>query len=383
MAKGNVPEKGWYSTEFWHTFFHHLVALAALVGVVAYGDVAGFQDALSKAVGAAAILIANAVVVIRYIGNRTLLKQLHLEQDDSEQTPGAYAGVPPSGGSSFKEPPEGGTPTPASSGSFPALPAVLFCLFLLGGAALAQAAPPRVVRTLAVRTDGQLGLLNIGLGRGQQQPQQQIQQPAPQVTVQTDPALTAAVQQMSAAHAALAAALQSQQKQAPSGCNGGCCQCGKGQQAPQAQTTPQQPPVVVVPPVSGCPCQPKIGQATPQQGQGPALGYAPAPIAQQYNPAPIGQQYSPAPIGQGYAPSPIGQGYNPQPIVIHVHPPAVVQQPAPIQAAPPSGGYHPTPPPTGPSVPAPPPGGYSPTPPSTQPKQTGAPVGYQRYTIYR
>ncbi len=358
MATTNrSPKSGIWTTEWWSMIACHGVALAALFGVVAQGDVTGLNDALSKAIGGAAIFLANAWVVVRYMGHRTLLKRLHLLPDDEEDT--GPSGPPP-------------------------LPVILACLFLAAAADPATAAPA-ITRTLARTTSDapQIGLLNFGFGRGQQPavPQAPL---APHVSVQPDPAIGQALQQLAQSHAALTAALAAQARP-QGGCNGNCCPCPKqqpGQPQPQViNVLPAQPPLQQTPPAvsGGCPCQPRPGQQSVPQA-GPAQGYSPAPISQQYNPAPISQQYHPAPINQGYSPQPISQGYNPVPIQIHLHPSAPGAPTMPAPASPP-GSYNPQPPSSGPPVPAPPPGGYNPAPPRAT--GTAIPFGFQRYTTVR
>ena len=65
---------GYATTEFWVTVASQLVAVLALVGLVSFGDVAGIQDATSKAIVGAAAVLANALVVVRYVRGRMDLK---------------------------------------------------------------------------------------------------------------------------------------------------------------------------------------------------------------------------------------------------------------------------------------------------------------------
>jgi hypothetical protein len=327
MAENNsTPKAGIRTTEWWSMIACHAVALAALFGVVAPGDVLGLNDALSKAIGGAAIFIANAWVVVKYMSHRTLLKRLHLLGGEEEE---GQSGIP--------------------------LVAVLACLFLVAAADRAAAAPP-TVRALARNTTDapQVGLFNFGFGRGQQQPQQA--QPGPQqVQIQSDPALIAVLQQMAQQNGQLLAALSKPAAQAaPPSCP---CQPKTTPQTPQPQS---QPPLIYLAPQSqGCPCPKSI-----QQGQAP---YNPQPLPQGYAPQPLPPTYQPHPLPQSYSPQPLPGGYSPQIIINPPGQPGYNPHPLPVQPQP-----QPQTPQTQPAPPA------QPAPPNLQPAAQP-----QRYALYR
>ena len=69
-----MTRSGIKTTEFWVTLASQALAVLALVGLIAPGDLANLQDAVGKCVAAGAVFAANAWVIVQYIRSRMLLK---------------------------------------------------------------------------------------------------------------------------------------------------------------------------------------------------------------------------------------------------------------------------------------------------------------------
>jgi hypothetical protein len=69
-----VNRSGIKTTEFWATAASQLLMLLGLVGLIGPSDLPGLQDAVGKCIAAAAVFVANAWVVVRYVQSRTAVK---------------------------------------------------------------------------------------------------------------------------------------------------------------------------------------------------------------------------------------------------------------------------------------------------------------------
>jgi hypothetical protein len=70
---------GIYTSEFWIMVATKLIALAALFGVIAPGQVTGATDAAGKAIAAAFVVAGVVAMAIQYIRIRGALKALDMQ----------------------------------------------------------------------------------------------------------------------------------------------------------------------------------------------------------------------------------------------------------------------------------------------------------------
>lgn len=76
---------GWKTTEFWIALAGQLLGLLAVLGVVNSEAQAALSDALTKAITAAGVVLANVLVVWKYISARASVKQAHVEAQAAVQ----------------------------------------------------------------------------------------------------------------------------------------------------------------------------------------------------------------------------------------------------------------------------------------------------------
>lgn len=309
-----LPGDGIRSEQFWLHLGTQAVVMLGAFGILNSHDALLWSGWISKSVAAASVLIAVIWNATHWIKHQTMRRH-------------------------------------GPDSHILSMLLVILCVGFLAAPVCAQSAPPYrpplvpvtgkpTVAEYRETTGQQIGLINFGGRRGQQQ-----QQPAaPAGPQQADPAIISALQSLAATHAALLAHLQAhgQITQPPS--------------TPAAPATPAAPQMFLI--------------QVPQQQQGPLYQpvvpgqplYQPvAPGQPLYAPTPPGQPfYQPAVPGQPlFAPSVPGQPLihiqTPGGPIIQVVPPSTLPAPTlPNAPPPPPGVTKPAPAAPAPAAPAPP-----------------------------